>query len=146
LHALRTWSRWGVWVFAVGGALWALKVAVIALNDALGRDIDSFPVPVFYLGAILLMVAGSTAVGIALARKWPWWAQVLAAVAGVIGLFLLYTLLDAVLKAGFGDAGPSWLRDELGIVATGAVCLVAGVSLGRKMARASRTPSPAYGA
>jgi hypothetical protein len=142
LRALRTWTRWGVWVFAAGGALWVIKVAVIALNDALDRDVDSFPVPVFYLGAILLMVVGSTAVGIALARSWPWWAQVLAAVGGVIGLFLLYALLDAVLKAAFGDAGPSWLADELGIVATGAVCLVGGVLLGRSMApRAPRAAS-----
>jgi 4-hydroxybenzoate polyprenyltransferase len=41
LEAQRTWSRWGVWVFAVGGALWVLKVAVIALNDALDRDVDA---------------------------------------------------------------------------------------------------------
>lgn len=40
--------RWGVWVFAGGGALWMLKVGFIALNDAVGRDIDSFPVPIFY--------------------------------------------------------------------------------------------------
>ena len=144
MHALHSWMRWGVWVFAIGGALWVLKVALIALNDGLGRDVDAFPVPVFYLGAVLLMVVGSTAVGIAVVRTSPWWVQVLAAVAGVIALFLLYTLLDAVLKAAFGDAGPSWLKDELGIVATGAVCLVWGVLLGRRVAAQSpRRPFPA---
>ena len=137
-HALQTWARWGVWIFAVGGALWVLKVAFIALNDATDRDVDALPVPVLYLTAILLMVVGSTAVGIAPVRRWPWWVQLLAAVAGVIGLFLLYTLLDAVLKAAFGDAGPSWLKDELGIVSTGAVCLVGGVLLGRSLAGRSR--------
>jgi hypothetical protein len=110
-------------------------------NDALDRDVDALPVPVFYLGAILMMVVGSTAVGIALVRNSAWWVQVLAAIAGVIGLFLLYSLLDSVLKGAFGDAGPSWLADELGIVATGAVCLVGGVLLGRSMAaRADRDP------
>ena len=144
MSALRTWSRWGVWVFAVGGALWVLKVAFITLNDALDRDTDAFPVPVFYLGAVLLMVVGSTAVGIALVRNAPWWAQALAAVAGIVGVFLLYTLLDAVLKAAFGDAGPSWLKDELGIVATGAVCLVVGLLLGRRLAaEAGRSPASA---
>ena len=141
LHALHTWMRWGVWVFAVGGALWILKVAFIALNDAMGRDIDTFPVPVFYLGAILLLVVGSTAVGIALVRGSPWWAQVLAAAAGVVGLFLLYTVLDALLKAAFGDTEPSWLRDELGIVATGVVCLVGGVVLARSVAARSHRVS-----
>ena len=144
MSALRAWPRWGVWVFAVGGALWVLKVAFIALNDAIGRDIDALPVPVLYFAAILGMVVGSTAVGIALVRNAPWWVQVLAAVAGVIGLFLLYTILDAVLKGAFGDVGPSWLADELGIVSTGAVCLIAGVLLGRSIAaRAHRGPSPA---
>ena len=129
---LQTWARWGVWVFAAGGALWVLKVLFIALNDAMGRDIDSLPVPIFYLGAILLMTLGATGVGLALARNAPLWVQLLAAVGGVLGLFLLYTVLDAILEAVFGDAGPSWLRDELGIVATGIVVLIAGVLLARR--------------
>ena len=134
MRALRTWTKWGVWVFAVGGALWVLKVAVIALNDAAGRNIDAFPVPVLYLGAILLMALGATAVGIAVLRRHPWWVQVIGAAAAVVALFLLYAVLDGVLKAAFGDAGPSWLEDELGIAATGAVCLVVGILLARRVA------------
>jgi hypothetical protein len=134
---VREWMRWGVWVFAVGGALWVLKVAFIALNDAGGRDIDSFPVPLFYLGAIFLMVAGSTAVGLALVPNSRFWVKLLAAAAAVVGFFVLYTALDGILKATFGDAGPSWLKDELGILATGAVCLVGGVLLAQRIARGS---------
>jgi hypothetical protein len=63
LSALHAWMRWGVWVFALGGALWVLKVVLIALNDGLGRAADAMPVPIFYLSAVLLMVVGSTAVG-----------------------------------------------------------------------------------
>lgn len=87
------------------------------------------------------MVVGSTAAGIALVRSSRWWTHFLAALAGVIGLFLLYTVLDGILKAAFGDTDPSWLRDELGIVATGGVCLVVGLLLARKIGRAS---SPAF--
>ncbi len=89
--------RWGVWVFAVGGALWVLKVAVITLNDATGRDTDALPVPVFYLSAVVLMVIGATAVGIALLRRFSWWAQLLGAIAAIVALWALYTLLDAIL-------------------------------------------------
>jgi hypothetical protein len=146
VNALHKWMRWGVWLFAVGGALWVLKFVLITLNDAMGRNVDSFPVPVFYVGAVVLMVLGSTAVGIAVVRNYAWWVQLLGAIAGLIGLFLLYTVLDAVLKAAFGDVGPSWLKDELGIVATGAVCLVGGVLLARRIA--GRQPlhpaSPAF--
>jgi hypothetical protein len=134
LSALHAWMRWGVWVFAVGGALWVLKVVLIALNDALGRDPDALPVPIFYLSAILLMVLGATAVGIAVLRRFPWWAQLLGAVAAVIVLWLLYTVLDGILKPTFEGVGPSWLYEELGILATGAICLIGGVLLARRIA------------
>jgi hypothetical protein len=145
VNDVRNWMRWGVWLLAVGGGLWVLKVVFIALNDVVDRNVDSFPVPVFYLGAILLMVLGSMAVGIVAVRKYAWWAQLLGALAGLIGLFLLYSVLDAVLKAAFGDAGPWWLKDELGIFATGAVCFVAGLLLARRIAGQQR-PHPASSA
>jgi TRAP-type uncharacterized transport system fused permease subunit len=129
--ALREWKRWGVWVFALGGALWVLKVTLITANHLLGRDVDASGVPVLYVAAVTLLALGATAVGAALARRRPWWAQVLAAACAIPALILVYSVVDAVLKGIFGDAGPSWLADELGIVATGALCLAVGVLLGR---------------
>ena len=134
MSALQTWMRCGVWVFALGGALWVLKVVFITLNDALGRDADALPVPVLYLSAVLLMVLGATAVGIALLRRFPWWAQLVGAVAAVIALWALYMVLDGILKPTFEGTGPSWLHEELGILATGAICLVGGVLLARSLA------------
>lgn len=131
MAALREWMRWGVWVFAVGGALWVLKVAFIALNDVLGRDVDALPVPMLYTSAVLLMALGATAVGIALLRRFSWWVQLAGAVASVVALFLLYSALDGVLKPASEGVGPSWLHEELGILATGAICLVGGVLLAR---------------
>lgn len=137
--------RWGVWVFAAGGALWVLKVAFITLNDATGRGVDALPVPVLYLSAILLMAIGATAVGIALLRRFAWWVQLLGAVAAVVALFALYTVLDGVLKPAFEGVGPSWLHEELGILATGAICLAGGALLARRIGRQRRdTPSPAF--
>jgi hypothetical protein len=142
MNALHSWMRWGVWLFTVGGALWVLKVVFIALNDAMDRNVDAFPVPLFYIGALLFMVLGATGVGIAFVRNSVWWVQLLCAVAGVIGFFLLYAVLDGVLKAAFGDAGPSWLEDELGIVSTGAVCFAVGLLLARRIAaREPRQPA-----
>ena len=126
--------RWGVWVFAVGGALWVLKVAFIALNDATGRETDALPVPIFYLSAVLLLAIGATAVGIALLRRFAWWAQLLGAIAAVVALWALYTILDGILKPAFEGVGPSWLHEELGILATGAICLIGGVLLARRIA------------
>jgi hypothetical protein len=133
--------RWGLWVFALGGALWVLKVVFITLNDAMGRGIDALPVPVLYLSAILLMVVGATAVGIAVFRRFPWWAQLLGAVAAIVALWLLYSVLDGILKPALEGVGPSWLHEELGILATGAICLIGGVLLARRIAEEQRGPS-----
>jgi hypothetical protein len=130
--------RWGVWVFALGGALWVLKVVFVTLNDAMGRATDALPVPVFYLSAVLLMVIGATAVGSAVLRRFPRWAQLVGAVAGVVALWALYIVLDGILKPTFDGVGPSWLHEELGILATGAICLVIGVVLARRIAEEQR--------
>jgi hypothetical protein len=129
--ALRTWRRWGVWVFALGGALWVLKVTLITANHLGGRGVDSFGVPALYVAAVILLAIGATAVGPALVRRYRWWAQLLAAVVAIPALIFLYEAIDTMLKGLFGDVGPSWLADELGIVATGALCLVGGALLGR---------------
>ena len=141
LNALHTWMRWGVWVFTLGGALWVLKVAFITLNDAMGRATDALPVPVLYLSAILLMAIGATAVGIAVLRRFPWWTQLLGALAAVVALWALYLVVDGLVKPAFEGVGPSWLHEELGILATGAICLVGGVLLGRRIAEERREPS-----
>jgi hypothetical protein len=135
--------RWGIWVFAVGGALWMLKVVCIALNDAFGRDRGALPVPVLYLSAVLLMVVGVTAVGIALLRRFPSWVQLVGAVAAIVALFLLYTIVDEVLKRALEGIGPSWLHNEAGIFTTGAICFIGGAVLARSIARGRRAPTSA---
>ncbi len=135
--------RWGIWVFAAGGALWMLKVVFIALNDAFGRDEGALPVPVLYLSAVLLLVVGVTAVGIALLRRFPSWVQLLGAIAAILALFFLYTIVDEVLKRALEGVGPSWLHEEAGIFATGLICLVAGALLARSIARGRRAPMSA---
>jgi hypothetical protein len=139
--ALQAWRRWGVWVFAIGGALWVLKVLFITLNDAMGRDTDALPVPVLYLSAVVLMTVGATAVGIALLRRFSWWAQLIGAVGAVVALWALYTVVDGILKPAFEGVGPSWLHEELGILATGGICLIGGVLLARSLPKRSRDPS-----
>jgi hypothetical protein len=75
-------------------------------------------------------------------RRSPLWAQLVGAVLAFVALFVLYTVLDETLKAAFDGVGPSWLHEELGILTTGAICLVVGVSLARAVSRDQAT-SPA---
>jgi hypothetical protein len=134
---------WGSWLFAIGGALWILKVVVITLNDAAGRETDAMPVPVLYLAAIVAMAIGATAVGVALLRNGPVWAQLVGAVASFFALFVFYTVVDEVLKSAFEGVGPDWLYEELGILLTGAVALVLGVWLARTLGRERSANVPA---
>jgi hypothetical protein len=137
--------RWGLWLFAAGGALWVLKVVTITLNDLTGRATDSMPVPALYLSAVFAMAIGATAVGIAVLRRFAWWAQLLGAVVAFFALFVLYAVLDETLKAAFDGVGPSWLHEELGILTTGAICLVVGVSLARAVSRdRAKSSAPAF--
>jgi hypothetical protein len=136
---LREWRRLGVWVFALGGALWVIKVTLITANDLMGRDVDASGVPVLYVAAVALLAIGATAVGATLARRHAWWVQLLAAAAALPALILVYSAVDALLKGIVGDVGPSWLADELGIVATGALCLAGGVLLGRSLGFPARS-------
>jgi hypothetical protein len=133
-----------VWVFALGGALWVLKVTLITANALMGRDVDASGVPVLYVAAVALLALGAPAAGAALARRYPWWAQLLAAACALPALILVYSVLDAVLKATLGDVGPSWLADELGIVATGALCFAGGVLLGRAVGLPRRRAGQAH--
>jgi hypothetical protein len=132
---LRGWMRWGLWLFTVGGMLWVLKVVTVTLNDVAGRSTDSMPVPVLYLSAVLAMAIGVTAVGIAVLRRFAWWAQLLGAVVAFFALFVLYAVLDETLKSAFEGVGPSWLHEELGIVATGTICAAVGLWLLRDLSR-----------
>jgi hypothetical protein len=59
-------------------------------------------------------------------------------VAAVVALWLLYTVLDGILKPAFDGVGPSWFHEELGIVVTGAICLVGGVLLARSVSQEPR--------
>ena len=144
MGVLRTWMRWGLWLFAVGGALWVLKVVAITVNDLAGRDTDAMPVPVLYVSAVFAMAIGVTAVGIAVLRRSPWWAQLLGAAVAFVALFVFYTVVDGALKAAFEGVGPSWLHEELGILVTGAIALVVGLSLARVLSRERlQPPAPA---
>ena len=51
------------------------------------------------------------------------------------------TVLDETLKAAFEGVGPSWLHEELGILATGAISLGVGLWLAWAVSRDRATSS-----
>lgn len=58
----------------------------------------------------------------------------LALAVAPVAFFASFAVLESVAKAVVGDAGPSWLHDEAGILATAVAWLVVGLALLREAA------------
>jgi hypothetical protein len=114
---------------AAGGAAWVAKFAVLTATDGDGS------VGALYLLGVGLMLLGSTWVGVRLARNRRRAIVVVLAALSPLLVFASYTLLDAIGKAAAGDAGPSWLEDEVGILLTGLVWLSASAWVARRHGR-----------
>ena len=125
-------------VAAAGGAAWLAKFGVIAATD--GAVDDEGAAAAFYFLGLALMAAGAATVTLRAARGRL--SAVAAAIAAPFAFFLSFMLLESIAKPIVGDAGPAWLSDEAGILATGAVWLAVGLAsyrqgLGPAAARAA---------
>lgn len=123
-----TRSRWtsiASALAAAGGAAWLAKIGVIAGTD--GEVTDTGAAAAFFLSGVALMVVGSSWIGTRLAAGRPAGVVVLLALLSPVAFFVSFAVLESVAKAVVGDAGPAWLKDEVGIAATGAFWLLAGI-------------------
>ena len=110
---------------AAGGAAWVAKFGVLTATDG-G---DSALVAVLYLLGVTLMAVGASWVLVRLAGDRPLPVAVGLGLLAPILFIASYALIDAVAKPLAGDAGPTWLADEVGILMTGLLWLA--VSLPR---------------
>ena len=114
-------------VVTAGGLAWLAKLGVIAATD--GRVTSSGAAAVFFVLGALLLAAGASAPVMRLLRPARRWTTALALASGPLLFGLTFSLLDGAGKGLVGDAGPSWLPDEAGILATAVVWLVIGLAL-----------------
>jgi hypothetical protein len=117
-------------VLAAGGLAWLAKMAVITATDGAVSD-GATTASVFYLLGVVLMPVGLAGVAVALTARRHLVIRALAGLGGLLAFFVLYVLLDGVAKGLVGDAGPSWLPDEAGILATGMALAAAGLLTAR---------------
>ncbi|MGH2946396.1 MAG: hypothetical protein ACRDPC_09090 [Solirubrobacteraceae bacterium] len=120
-------------VLAAGGLAWLAKMAIITATDGAVSD-GATAAGFLYLLGIALMPVGLAAVAVALTASRPIVLRALAGVGGLLSFFVCYVLLDGIAKAVVGDAGPSWLQDEVGILATGTALMAAGLLTARRAA------------
>ena len=129
------WEHWAPVVLLTGAIFWLAKMSVIVATD--GRVDSTGAAAVFYLGGVLLMAVGATAVGLWLTRGRAPWLRVVAMAVSFVGFFVSFLVLEGIAKSAFGDAGPSYMSDEIGILVTAIFWLLAGAVLVRAR------PSPA---
>ena len=123
------WEHWAPVVLLTGAIFWLAKMSVIVATD--GRVDSTGAAAVFYLGGVLLMAVGATAVGLWLTRGRATWLRVVAMAVSFVGFFVSFLVLEGIAKSAFGDAGPSYMSDEIGILVTAIFWLLAGVVLVR---------------
>lgn len=110
-----------------GGLAWLSKLAVIAATD--GRVNDTGAAAVFYLLGAVLLAVGAGCATLRLLRPRKRWTRVAALLPAPVVFFASFVALESLVKAAVGDAGPAWLEDEVGILATGAVWLATGLAV-----------------
>ena len=123
------WEHWAPVVLLTGAIFWLAKMSVIVATD--GRVDSTGAAAVFYLGGVLLMAVGATAVGLWLTRGRATWLRVVAMAVSFVGFFVSFLVLEGIAKSAFGDAGPSYMSDEVGILVTAIFWLLAGALLVR---------------
>jgi hypothetical protein len=128
-------------VLAAGGFCWVAKFVVIAATDGATSGAPDTITSILYITAVSLMVLGLVGLGVAVTAGRHVALRILGGVAGLVTWVVSYMVVDAVAKAIAGDSGPSWLEDEVGIVATGAILMTVGLLLARSKQPGSRLVS-----
>lgn len=121
-------------VLAAGGFAWLAKMAVITVTDGAVSGAGETTASAFYLLGVALMAVGLAAVAVALTSGRHVALRVVAGVVGLVSFFVIYVVVESIAQAIAGDAGPSWMADEVGILATGAVLMSAGLLIARRAA------------
>jgi hypothetical protein len=111
----------------VGGVAWLLKLAVIVATG--GRVVDTGAAAVFYLLGFLLLVIGSTGLGLWLTTNRAVPLRIAAVVLSPVAFLASVALLDVIARAAVGGLGPSYVPDEAGVFLAAAVWLVLGAML-----------------
>lgn len=123
-----------------GGLAWLSKLAVIAATD--GRVTDTGAAAVFYLLGAVLLALGAGCTTLRLLRPRARWATVATLLPAPLVFFASFVVLESLGKAAVGDAGPVWLEDEVGILATGVVWFATGFALLRETSHRQVAATP----
>jgi hypothetical protein len=130
-HPSRTrfdrWTRIARVALIAGGIAWLLKLVVIVATDGADSGTADAVVGMFFLLGFVLLLGGSTAVGLWLTRSRGPVLRIAAGLVAPLVFFLSMNLLDPAGEALVGDLGPDYVREEAGIFLAAVLWLTLGV-------------------
>lgn len=136
---LDRWTMIAAIALIVGAIAWLAKLVVIVITDgAEGGAGDTASSVLFLLGFVLLL-SGSTAVGLWLTRGRGPVVRLAAALVAPVLFFVTMNLLDPLGEALVGDLGPSYVREEAGILLAAVLWLGLGILVADGIRRTRRT-------
>jgi len=111
----------------VGASAWLVKLVVIVATDGAESGAGDRAAAVFFLSGFLLLVVGSSAVGLWLTRSRGPAVRIVAGLLASAALVVSMNLLDPAGEALVGDLGPDYAREEAGILLAALLWLALGI-------------------
>jgi hypothetical protein len=126
-------TRIAGWAAVAGSVAWLAKLAVIVATD--GRVMTTGAAAWLMRAGLLAWLLAAVAGGLRVAYRRGVAARVGAVLVAPVAVAATIAALGTLSAAALGARGPAYLRDEIGIVAIGALGLAAGAATLRRAAR-----------
>jgi hypothetical protein len=121
------WMKIAMLALIAGASSWLVKLVVIVITDGAESGAGDAAAAVFFLLGFVLLVSGSSAVGLWLTHGRGRVVRIAAALLASVTFLASWQLLDPVGAALVGDRGPTYVNEEAGILLAALLWLALGV-------------------
>lgn len=121
------WMKLATLALIAGASSWLVKLVVIVITDGADSGAGDAAAAVFFLLGFVLLLTGSSAVGLWLTRGRGPVVRIAAALLAPVTFLASWNLLDPVGEAMVGDLGPDYTREESGILLNALLWLALGI-------------------
>jgi hypothetical protein len=121
------WMRIATLALIAGASSWLVKLVVIVTTDGADSGAGDAAAAVFFLLGFVLLLSGSSAVGLWLMRGRGPVVRIAAALLAPVTFLVSWNLLDPVGEAMVGDRGPDYTSEESGILLNALLWLALGL-------------------
>ena len=124
---LDQWMKIATLALIAGASMWLVKLVVIVVTDGAESGAGDAAAAVFFLPGFVLLLSGSSAVGLWLTRGRGPVVRIAATLLAPVTFVVSMNLLDPVGEALVGDLGPDYAREEAGILLAALLWLALGI-------------------